>query len=107
MASILHTEKRYYHSASPLTELPDTPPPELAPQTAAATGTEQSPSKRPTTKKPKDKKQIIDSIIELKDGPGIKTGRNRNGGLGSQVQKDVSNILTDVSLYYYSERHGG
>ena len=48
-------------------------------------------------KKPKDKKQIIDSIIELKDGPGSKMGRSRNGGLGSQVQKDVSDILADVS----------
>lgn len=83
--------------ASPLTELPDTPPPELTPRAAANATNEQTPSKRPSTKKTKDKRQIIDSVIELKDGPGTKMGRGRNGGLGSQVQKDVSEILTDVS----------
>lgn len=86
-----------------MTELPETPPPELTPRAAAApaAASEESPSKRPSTKKLKEKKQIIDSVIELKDGPGTKTGRNRNGGLGSQVQKDVSNILTDVSSGYH------
>ncbi|KAF8585979.1 hypothetical protein K439DRAFT_1387877 [Ramaria rubella] len=82
-------------ASSPLTELPDTPPPELTPRAAAKAPGEPSPSKRPSTKRPKEKKQIIDSVIELADGPGAKVGRNKQSGLGSQIQKDVSDILAD------------
>lgn len=40
------------------------------------------------------RKQIIDQVTELEDGPGAKVGRGRNGGLGSQATKDVSDIVT-------------
>ena len=43
----------------------------------------------------REKKQIIDSVTELQDGPGAKVGRGRGGGLGAPMAKDVSNILTD------------
>jgi cohesin complex subunit SCC1 len=46
-------------------------------------------------RKPKEKKQIIDSVTELQDGPGVKAGRGRGGGLGAPMTKDVSNILTE------------
>lgn len=39
-----------------------------------------------------NKKQIIDSVTELEDGPGVNAGRGRNAGIGSQV--DVSEIVT-------------
>lgn len=45
-------------------------------------------------RKVKEKKQIIDSVTELQDGPGAKAGR-RGLGLGAPMAKDVSNILTD------------
>jgi cohesin complex subunit SCC1 len=72
-------------AASPLTELPDTPPPPDVDLVAAP----KSPVK---TKKPKAKKQIIDEVIQLADGPGAKRGRNAD--LGAPMTKDVSNILT-------------
>jgi len=46
-------------------------------------------------RKIREKKQIIDSVTELQDGPGAKVGRGRVGGLGAPLVKDVSNILTD------------
>ncbi|CDO75674.1 hypothetical protein BN946_scf184941.g27 [Trametes cinnabarina] len=42
----------------------------------------------------KERKQIIDSVTELEDGPGA-IGRGRNGGLGAPVTKDVSEIVTE------------
>ncbi|OBZ70610.1 Cohesin subunit rad21 [Grifola frondosa] len=48
-----------------------------------------------TRKKHKEKKQIIDAVTELTDGPGAKVGRGRNAGLGSQMTKDVSDIITE------------
>ena len=60
-------------SASPLTEPPKTPPPELELTPKAVT--------EEVAKKKKEKKQIIDSITELEDGPGARVGRSRNGGL--------------------------
>lgn len=43
-------------------------------------------------RKPKEKKQIIDAVIELADGPG----RGRGGrGFGPPVVKDVSDILAE------------
>jgi cohesin complex subunit SCC1 len=71
--------------ASPLTELPETPPPEE---------NITSPPTKPK-RKFKEKKQIIDDVIELKDGPGAKIGRGNNAGLGAPMSKDVSNILTE------------
>jgi cohesin complex subunit SCC1 len=45
--------------------------------------------------KPKEKKQIIDSVIELTDGPGAKSGRGSHAGLGAPMTKDLSNILAE------------
>jgi cohesin complex subunit SCC1 len=45
-------------------------------------------------RKIKEKKQIIDTVTELEDGPGPKTGRGR-GGLGGPVNKDLSEILAE------------
>lgn len=42
-------------------------------------------------RKPKEKKQIIDSVIELADGPGGRAGR----GLGAPVVRDISDILAE------------
>ena len=42
-------------------------------------------------RKPKEKKQIIDSVIELADGPGARAGR----GLGAPVVRDISDILAE------------
>lgn len=46
-------------------------------------------------RKVKEKKQIIDSITELQDGPGAKVGRGRGGGLGAPMTQDVSGILAE------------
>jgi cohesin complex subunit SCC1 len=81
-------------SASPLSELPVTPLPEenlSAPAPAAEDDTAAKSNKRPQ----KEKKQIIDAVTELKDGPGAKVGRGRNAGLGAPMTKDVSNIITE------------
>lgn len=76
-------------TASPLTEPPQTPPPDvqLTPKAVA----------EEATKKKKEKKQIIDSVTELADGPGAQVGRGRNAGLGAPVTKDVSDIVTEHS----------
>ncbi|KAG6899970.1 hypothetical protein C0993_004738 [Termitomyces sp. T159_Od127] len=74
-------------ASSPLSEPPATPPPDEQP--AIEIPQEVAKLKR----KLKEKKQIIDSITELTDGPGAKVGRGRNG-LGAPVTKDVSDILT-------------
>ncbi|KAG6842098.1 hypothetical protein C0991_002752 [Blastosporella zonata] len=75
-------------ASSPLTEPPATPPPG-EPLTADI------PQEAIKTKrKPKEKKQIIDSVTELADGPGAKVGRGRTG-LGAPVTKDVSDIVTE------------
>lgn len=75
--------------ASPLTPSPQTPRDDvdLTPKAAAA---EAAKAKR----KPKEKKQIIDAVTELEDGPGARA-RGRNAGLGAPMTKDVSNILTE------------
>ena len=77
-------------AASPLTEPPATPPPEL----------ELTPRIDPETlkerRKPKEKKQIIDSVTELADGPGARVGRGR--GAASQPAADVSGIVTEHSF---------
>ncbi|OAX40105.1 hypothetical protein K503DRAFT_768902 [Rhizopogon vinicolor AM-OR11-026] len=78
--------------SSPLTEPPQTPPPDLpltpkAPTQELADDEATAKAKR----KPKEKKQIIDAVTELTDGPGARAGR----GLGAPVVKDVSDILAD------------
>ena len=76
-------------TASPLTEPPQTPPPEV----------ELTPKAAPeeVVKKRKEKKQIIDERTELEDGPAAHVGRGRNGGLGAAITKDVSEIVTEHS----------
>ncbi|KAH7888711.1 Rec8 like protein-domain-containing protein [Phlebopus sp. FC_14] len=78
--------------SSPLTEPPQTPPPDVNLTPRAATqelvgDADANKAKR----KPKEKKQVIDSVTELTDGPGARGGR----GLGAPVIKDVSDILTE------------
>lgn len=51
--------------------------------------------KQKSKRKLKERKQIIDSVTELHDGPGVKAGRGRDGGLGVPMTQDVSDILTD------------
>ncbi|PSS07200.1 hypothetical protein PHLCEN_2v3483 [Hermanssonia centrifuga] len=75
-------------ASSPLTEPPRTPPPDV--ELVAPVDPEPVKGKR----KPKDKKQIIDAVTELKDGPGARVGRGRGAALGPQPV-DVSNILTE------------
>ncbi|KAG6820980.1 hypothetical protein H0H93_008609 [Arthromyces matolae] len=75
-------------ASSPLSEPPTTPPP-------GEPLTTEIPEKDGKLKrKPKEKKQIIDLVTELEEGPGAKTGRGRVG-LGAPVNKDVSDIITD------------
>ncbi|RDB16687.1 Cohesin subunit rad21 [Hypsizygus marmoreus] len=79
-------------ASSPLTEPPATPGPE-EPLAAEIQPPVQEMSK--VKRKIKEKKQIIDSITELQDGPGPKVGRGRVAGLGAPVTKDVSDIVTE------------
>lgn len=76
--------------ASPLTEPPATPPPdvELTPRIHPETLKEK--------RKPKEKRQIIDSVTELAGGPGARIGRGR--GAASQSTADVSGIVTEHSF---------
>ena len=83
--------------ASPLTEPPQTPPPvdvHTTPRVAQPELPEEAEVEPDATKakrKPKEKKQIIDSVIELADGPGGRAGR----GLGAPVVRDISDILAE------------
>ena len=83
--------------ASPLTEPPQTPPPiniNLTPRVAQPELPEEAEAELDVSKakrKPKEKKQIIDSVIELADGPGARAGR----GLGAPVVRDISDILAE------------
>lgn len=70
--------------ASPLTELPETPPPEVGIMENA----EATPKVSKLKRKLKEKKQIIDTITELEDGPGAKVGRGKDA-------RDLSDILTE------------
>lgn len=74
-------------AVSPLTEPPQTPPPDLdiVPpiEPEAAQGKQ----------KGKQKKQIIDTVTELADGPGARLGRRGGGFTGQPV--DVSGILAE------------
>lgn len=81
--------------ASPLTELPPTPPPpDLTSQNPVEVAGEATPKR--IIKKPKDKKQIFDSVIELPQNHSF--GQSREDTLGSQSQKDLSEILTKVCI---------
>ncbi|KZT21360.1 hypothetical protein NEOLEDRAFT_1099272 [Neolentinus lepideus HHB14362 ss-1] len=77
---------------SPLSEPPMTPPPDMEITAGAAAAEAQAVKGK---RKPREKKQIIDSVTELIGGPGPGVGRGRNTGLGSQQTKDVSAILTE------------
>lgn len=75
-------------SASPLTELPLTPPPfeDVEPNPEA-------PATEKAKRKQKDKKQIIDSVTELQNG--IAAGnRGRAGAHANPLNTDVSNIIS-------------
>ncbi|KAI6045908.1 Rec8 like protein-domain-containing protein [Pisolithus marmoratus] len=81
--------------ASPLTEPPQTPlldmqfTPRLAAETIPREDAEGEGTK--VKRKPKEKKQIIDTVIELTDEGGARGGR----GFGAPVVQDVSDILTE------------
>ncbi|KAF9227373.1 hypothetical protein BS17DRAFT_462278 [Gyrodon lividus] len=80
--------------SSPLTEPPQTPPPvnlTLTPRAAEQKLPEEEAGTAKAKRKVKEKKQIIDSVIELADGPGVRAGR----GLGAPVVRDVSDILAE------------
>ena len=81
----LHRDIISFDTASPLTEPPQTPPPDIELTPKAVT--------EEVAKKRKEKKQIIDSVTELADGPGPRVGRGRNAGLGAAVNQDVSDIV--------------
>ncbi|KAF7428360.1 sister chromatid cohesion protein 1 [Pleurotus ostreatus] len=79
-------QTRSSRASSPLSDVPATPPPEepVAPQPSKA------------KRKLKEKKQIIDSVTELQDGPGGRNGRGRaHGGLGAPIPQDVTDIVTE------------
>jgi len=88
-------QTRSSRASSPLSEPPPTPPPEeiLSPRTVAAEA--EAAAKAKKKRHQKEKKQIIDAVTELNDGPGAKVGRGRGAGLGAPMTKDVSNILTE------------
>lgn len=75
--------------ASPLTSAPPSPRPEAADEMTEKEGEDKDAT--PKKRKYANKKQIIDKETELADGPGVR----RNGNLGSQVAKDVSDITTE------------
>ena len=78
----------FVFTASPLTEPPQTPPPEV--ELTPRIGPEVGKGKR----RHREQKQIIDTVTELADGPGVRVGRGRNG-LGAQPNADTSGILTE------------
>ncbi|OCH84666.1 hypothetical protein OBBRIDRAFT_764010 [Obba rivulosa] len=80
-------------ASSPLTEPPQTPPPdlELTPRVDAQ-------EKR---KKRKERRQIIDTVTELANGPGAQISRGRNAGIGPQTA-DVSSIVTEHNYLPHS-----
>ncbi|KAF7376096.1 RAD21 protein [Mycena sanguinolenta] len=81
-------QTRSSRASSPLSDVPLTPPPA---DPIPLPGGDKTPKAK---RKPKEKKQIIDSVTELEGGPGAKVGK-RNGGLGPAVTTDVSGILTE------------
>ncbi|KIK67116.1 hypothetical protein GYMLUDRAFT_37150 [Collybiopsis luxurians FD-317 M1] len=73
-------------ASSPLSEPPPTPPPE----TGIIENTDATPTASKIKRKLREKKQIIDVVTELEDGPGAKAGRGRD----AQNTRDLSDILT-------------
>lgn len=75
-------------SASPLTEVPLTPPPleDLEPALEA-------PATEKAKRKLKDKKQIIDLVTELRNGT-VAGNRGRAGANANPLNTDVSNIIS-------------
>ncbi|KAG8968411.1 sister chromatid cohesion protein 1 [Tulasnella sp. 419] len=84
------------HSAPPATPPPVEPltleDPDRTPRATAPENAEENVQSAPAKKKaPALKKQIIDAVTELEDGPGAKIGR---GGINAQASRDVSEIVT-------------
>lgn len=71
-----------------MTEPPQTPPPDVELTPRADAQVEKA-------RKRRDKKQIIDDVTELADGPGANVGRGRHAGLGAPMTRDVSDIVTE------------
>lgn len=78
--------------ASRLSTPPPSPPPEDPNVTPKAAGEEAGDEGTAKKRKFLNKRQIIDAVTELEDGPGTNLGRGRNGIIGSQ-QPDVSGIV--------------
>ncbi|KAJ3803183.1 Rec8 like protein-domain-containing protein [Lentinula aff. detonsa] len=74
-------------ASSPLSSVPATPPPDVG----ITENAEATPTVSKIKRKLKEKKQIIDTVTELKDGPGAKVGRGRE----VQNNRDLSDILTE------------
>ncbi|KAJ3899715.1 Rec8 like protein-domain-containing protein [Lentinula edodes] len=74
-------------ASSPLSSVPATPPPDVG----ITENAEATPTVSKLKRKIKEKKQIIDMVTELKDGPGAKIGRGRD----VQNNRDLSDILTE------------
>ncbi|THH10501.1 hypothetical protein EW145_g1287 [Phellinidium pouzarii] len=79
--------------SSRLSTPPPSPPPEGPDATPRVAGAAEQENSESPTKKRKfaNKRQIIDAVTELEDGPGMNVGRGR-GNVNSQV--DVSEIVT-------------
>ncbi|TFK68712.1 hypothetical protein BDN72DRAFT_841510 [Pluteus cervinus] len=77
-------------ASSPLTEVPITPPPLEEPVIEGAYGPAEVLKAK---KKVREKKQIIDPVTELAQGPGGR--RSRNNALNTQTTADVSDILAE------------
>ncbi|KAL1705021.1 Rec8 like protein-domain-containing protein [Schizophyllum commune] len=80
-------------ASSPLSEVPPTPPQQ--PEAGDATAEDPTTPIAKKQRKPREKKQIIDSVTELEGGPGARGGRGRNAGLGAPTDVDVTDILTE------------
>ncbi|KAJ3752963.1 Rec8 like protein-domain-containing protein [Lentinula raphanica] len=74
-------------ASSPLSSVPPTPPPDVG----ITENAEATPTVAKIKRKLKEKKQIIDTVTELKDGPGARVGRGRD----AQNTRDLSDILTE------------
>ncbi|KAJ4468149.1 Rec8 like protein-domain-containing protein [Lentinula aciculospora] len=74
-------------ASSPLSDVPATPPPDVG----ITENAEATPTVSKLKRKLKEKKQIIDTVTELKDGPGAKVGRGRD----VQNNRDLTDILTE------------
>ncbi|KIM45031.1 hypothetical protein M413DRAFT_327562 [Hebeloma cylindrosporum] len=76
-------------ASSPLTELPLTPPPLDHRQLDAA-----APPADKSKKKPRDRKQIIDSVTELQNGTSTNANRGRAAGNANPLNVDIASITS-------------